>query len=93
MNLYLEEGLGSQLPLDMDIPMPWHLFSSLGNGPLVLQTYDGRPMPSWASLDLEKKTLVLKQAPVSELPLRIWVVSGLQRSLVQVNKMQPKSLN
>ena len=93
LDLNLEEGLASQLPLDMDIPMPWHLLSSLGNGPLVLQNYDGRPLPSWVSLDLEKKALVLKQAPLNELPLRIWVVSGLQRSLVQVNKMKPKSLN
>ncbi len=93
LNLYLEEGLASQVPVDMDIPVPWHLLSSLGNGPLSLKTYDGRPLPNWVALDVEKKVLVLKQAPVSELPLRVWVVSGLQRSLLQVNKMNPKSVN
>ncbi len=93
LNLYLEEGLASQVPVDMDIPVPWHLLSSLGNGPLSLKTYDGRPLPNWVALDVEKKMLVLKQAPVSELPLRVWVVSGLQRSLLQVNKMNPKSVN
>jgi autotransporter-associated beta strand protein len=91
LDLNLEEGLASQLPLDMDIPLPWQLLSSLGNGPSVLKSYDDRPLPNWVALDLEKKTLVLKQAPVSELPLRVWVVTGLQRSLIQVSKMKPPS--
>lgn len=71
------------------VPLPTELSSSNGStAPLQAKVTlaNGRPLPAWIRYSAEDHTLVLGAVPDGSFPLQLVMVSGGQRSVMQISE-------